>query len=253
MKTRRFALAAIAALSLTAVAAPTLVYSRADDLAATLAAPGRPDADKARDAARHPVELMAFAGIKPGMKVGDFIIGGGYFTRLFSAAVGPTGHVYAYTPAEFIRFNGDYQKSLDAVAALPNVSTLNGSLGAIGFPNDLDLVWTSQNYHDLHLGYMTPAQIAAVDKAIFDSLKPGGVFLVIDHYAPDGTGDSLSKKLHRIDIETVKSELKAAGFVLEGESDVLRNKDDPRTASVFDDSIKGKTDQFVLKFRKPKA
>lgn len=252
MKYRLLA-AAVAALSLAAVAAPSLVLGQDSPLAAILAAPGRPDADKARDAARKPVELLAFAGIKPGDKVGDFIIGGGYFTRLFSAAVGPTGHVWAYTPAEFIRFNGDYRKSLDAVGALPNVTTLDGSLGAIGFPGDLDLVWTSQNYHDLHLGYMKPEQIAAVDKAIFDSLKPGGVFMVIDHYAPDGTGDSLSKKLHRIDIETVKSELKAAGFVLEAESDILRNPADPRTASVFDDSIKGRTDQFVLKFRKPKA
>lgn len=250
---RRFAIAAFAALSLTALAVPTMVSSRAGNLAAALDAPGRPDTDKARDAARKPVELMTFAGVEPGMKIGDFIIGGGYFTRLFSAAVGPEGHVYAYTPAEFIRFNGDYQKSLDSVATLPNVTTLNGSLGKIGFPADLDMVWTSQNYHDMHLGYMTPAQIAAVDKAIFDSLKPGGVFIVIDHYAPDGTGDSLSKKLHRIDIETVKAELKAAGFVLEDSSEVLRNPGDPRTASVFDDSIKGRTDQFVLKFRKPKA
>lgn len=249
----RFAVAAIAALSLAVVTVPTLVAGHPSMLAAALAAPDRPDTDKARDAARKPVELMTFAGVEPGMKIGDFIIGGGYFTRLFSAAVGPTGHVYAYTPAEFIRFNGDYQKSLDSVAKLSNVTPLNGSLGAIGYPGDLDMVWTSQNYHDMHLGYMKPEQIAGVDKAIFDSLKPGGVFLVIDHYAPDGTGDTLSKKLHRIDIETVKTELTAAGFVLEGSSDVLRNPGDPRTASVFDDSIKGKTDQFVLKFRKPKA
>ncbi len=251
MKTR-FAVAALAALSLAVVAAPTIVVSKPGFLAAAVASPVRPDTDKARDAARRPVELLTFAGVKPGMKIGDFIIGGGYFTRLFSAAVGPKGHVYAYTPAEFIKFNGDYQKSLDDVAKLSNVSTLNGSLGAIGFPAGLDMVWTSQNYHDMHLGYMKPEQIAAVDKAIFDSLKPGGVFIVIDHYAPDGTGDTLSNKLHRIDIETVKSELKATGFMLEAQSDILRNKDDPRTASVFDPSIKGKTDQFVLKFRKPR-
>ena len=249
----RIALAALAALTLTVAAVPSLVVSAPDNLAAALNAPGRPDADKARDAARKPVELMAFAGVEPGMKIGDFIIGGGYFTRLFSAAVGEGGHVYAFQPKEFIRFNGDYQKSLDDVAKLSNVTPVAGSLGAVSFPEPLDLVWTSQNYHDLHLGFMKPEQIAALDKAIFDSLKPGGVFLVIDHYAPDGTGDTLSKKLHRIDIETVKSELTAAGFVLEAESDLLRNPTDPRDVSVFDDAIKGKTDQFVLKFRKPKA
>lgn len=252
MKTR-FTLAALAALSLAVVAVPTLVAGKPDAYAAALASPVRTDADKARDAARHPAELLDFAGVKPGDKIGDFVIGGGYFTRIFSAEVGPTGHVYAYQPAEFIKYNPDYQKPLDAVAKLANVTPESFSLGAIAFPEKLDVLWTAQNYHDLHLGQATPAQIAAIDKGLFDSLKPGGVFLVIDHYAPDGTGDTLSSKLHRIDIETVKTELTAAGFVLEAESDVLRNKDDPRTVSVFDPSIQGKTDQFVLKFRKPKV
>lgn len=222
------------------------------NIAAALADAGRPTADSARDAARHPGEILAFAGVKPGDKVGDFIMGGGYFTRIFAGAVGPTGKVYAYQPKEFIQFNGQYGKDVEAAAAAyPNVVGLTNSLGAVSFPEPLDVIFTAQNYHDLHLGFIPAPALAAIDKALFDSLKPGGVLLVIDHYAPDGTGDSLSKKLHRIDIATVKAELIAAGFVLEGESDVLRNTGDPRTASVFDDSIKGKTDQFVLKFRKP--
>lgn len=222
------------------------------NITASLADAGRPDADKARDAARHPAEILAFAGVKPGDRVGDFIIGGGYFTRIFARAVGDEGRVYAFQPSQFILFNSQYGKDLEAVAAAyPNVVPLKASLGDFAPAEKLDLVFTAQNYHDMHLGFMTSGQVAAVNKAVFDALKPGGVYLVIDHAAADGTGTSLSKKLHRIDIATVKAEVEAAGFVLESQSDILRNPDDPRTANVFDGAIKGRTDQFILKFRKP--
>lgn len=224
-----------------------------DNLLSAIADPARPEADRTRDAARHPGELLAFAGVKPGDKVADYIIGGGYFTRILAKAVGPTGKVYAFQPAEFIAFSAKYGENLDTVAkAYPNVVPSKASIGAFSTPEPVDLVITSQNYHDLHLGNATPEQIAAINKRVFEALKPGGVYLVIDHYAADGTGATLSNKLHRIDIATVKSELAAAGFVLEAESPLLRNTADPRTASVFDPAIQGKTDQFVLKFRKPK-
>lgn len=223
------------------------------NITAALADAGRPEKDKARDAARHPGELLVFAGVKPGDKVGDFIIGGGYFTRILAKAVGSAGKVYAFTPAEFIQFNAQYGADLDTVAAAyPNVVPMKVSLGAYAPAEKLDLIFTAQNYHDMHLGFMTPEQVAAVNKSVFEALKPGGVYLVIDHYAKDGTGTADSSKLHRIDIATVKAELTATGFVLEDESALLRLPADPRTASVFDESIKGKTDQFVLKFRKPK-
>ena len=242
-------LAGILALALGAAAMAADVPA---SITAALADAGRPATDTSRDAARHPGELLAFAGVKPGDRVGDFIMGGGYFTRIFAKAVGEGGKVYAYQPKEFIQFNGQYQKSLDAVAAAyPNVTPLNNSLGAVAFPEPLDVVFTAQNYHDLHLGFIPAPALAAIDKAIFDSLKPGGVLIVVDHAAIDGTGDTRSKALHRIDIATVKAEMAAAGFVLEGESEILRNLADPRTASVFDPVIKGQTDQFVLKFRKP--
>ena len=242
-------LAGILALTLGAAAMAADVPA---SITAALADAGRPATDTSRDAARHPGELLAFAGVKPGDRVGDFIMGGGYFTRIFAKAVGEGGKVYAYQPKEFIQFNGQYQKSLDAVAAAyPNVTPLNNSLGAVAFPEPLDVVFTAQNYHDLHLGFIPAPALAAIDKAIFDSLKPGGVLIVVDHAAIDGTGDTRSKALHRIDIATVKAEMAAAGFVLEGESEILRNPADPRTASVFDPVIKGQTDQFVLKFRKP--
>lgn len=222
------------------------------NIATAVANPARPEAQRAADANRHPAELLAFAGVKPGDKVSDFMMGGGYFTRILSGAVGPTGKVYAYQAAEFIGFNPNYAKMQDEAATFaPNIVPVRFSLGAQAFPEPLDLILTAQNYHDLHLGSATPAQIAAINRQMFAALKPGGMLVVIDHSATDGTGDTLSNKLHRIDIATVKSELTAAGFVLEAESDILRNPADPRTASVFDGSIKGKTDQFVLKFRKP--
>lgn len=223
-----------------------------DNMLSAVANPARSEKDKARDAARHPAEILAFAGVKTGDKVGDFLMGGGYFTRIFSGAVGPTGKVYAFQAAEFISFQADYAKWQDETAKFaPNIVPVRSSVGAFAPAEPLDLIFTAQNYHDLHLGYATPAQIAAINAGLFKALKPGGVLLVIDHYAADGTGDTQSNKLHRIDIATVKSELEAAGFKLEATSDILRNPSDPRTASVFDPSIQGKTDQFILKFRKP--
>ncbi|HLY04523.1 MAG TPA: hypothetical protein VKR31_02135, partial [Rhizomicrobium sp.] len=118
-------------------------------------------------------------------------------------------------------------------------------------PEKLDIAWTSQNYHDLHDKFFGPPDINVVNKAVYDSLKPGGVFIVLDHAAEKGSGLRDTDTLHRIDEDTVKKEVEAAGFKFAGESDVLRNPNDPRTAKVFDPSIRGKTDQFILKFRKP--
>lgn len=236
-----------------ALAASAMAAELPANIAAALADPARPEKDRARDAVRHAGELLAFAGVQPGDEVGDFIIGGGYFTRILAKAVGPNGKVYAFQPAEFIAYNKQYGVDLDTVAgAYTNVTPMKASLGAYAPAEKLDLIFTAQNYHDFHLGQAKPEQIAAINRSIFDALKPGGVLLVIDHHAADGAGATLANKLHRIDIATVKSELAAAGFVLEADSDLLRNPADPRTASVFDPAIQGKTDQFVLKFRKPK-
>ncbi len=221
-------------------------------IAAGVANPARPEAQRARDAARKPAEILAFAGVRPGDCVGDLMMGGGYFTRVLSGAVGPEGRVYAFQATEFIAFRADYATLQDQTATFaPNIVPVRASLGAVAFPEPLDLIFTAQNYHDLHLGGAGPGQIAAINRSLFAALKPGGVLLLIDHYAADGSGDRDSNRLHRIDIALVKAELAAAGFVLESESDLLRNPADPRTASVFDPAINGRTDQFVLKFRKP--
>jgi predicted methyltransferase len=241
------ALALAAGLGTSALAAPPA------NIAAALADPARPAAEVARDGARKPGELLALAGIKSGDKVADFVMGGGYFTRILSAAVGPTGHVYAYQPAEFIKFQASYGENLKTVAgAYKNVTPLDASFQQLDLPDGLDAIITVQNYHDLYLKGFPSGTAAKVDAELFKSLKPGGVFLVVDHAALPGTGISAADSLHRIDVEAVKNYLKAAGFTLESESGLLRDAADPHTASVFDASIRGKTDQFVLVFRKPK-
>lgn len=218
---------------------------------AALADPIRTDADRARDTARHAAETLAVAQVAPGQKVVDMIIGGGYFTRLFSAAVGPTGHVTAWQPAEFIGYSPDYAASIAAAAELSNADAIRSPLGAPEFPTGVDLIFTAQNYHDLHMKVFPADTAAKINAAAFAALKPGGIYLVLDHHASAGSGLTAADTLHRIDIEAVKSEVEAAGFMLEAQSDILANPADPMTANVFDASIRGHTSQFLLRFRKP--
>jgi predicted methyltransferase len=237
------------ALALVAGAAQAQVPAH---ITAALADKSRPASDVSRDSGRKAGEIVALTEVKPGGKVADFVIGGGYFTRILASAVGPNGRVYAYQPAEFIAFQKSYGENLKTVAgAYPNVTPLDASFQALDLPDGLDAVITVQNYHDLHLKPFPADTAAKVNTEIFKSLKKGGVFLVVDHEAAAGSGTSAADTLHRIDIEAVKSEVQAAGFRLESESQLLDLPADPRTASVFAPEIRGKTDQFVLKFRKP--
>ena len=218
-------------------------------IAAAVADPARPDADKARDADRKPAETLAFAGVKPGDKIADLLPGGGYFTRIFSKAVGAQGHVFAILPEGAPPARSAAAKAIAADPAYANVTELELPFATFTVPEKLDLVWTSQNYHDLH--NIPGLDLGAVNKAIFAALKPGGVYLVLDHAAAPGTGFTTTNTLHRIDEAAVKTEILAAGFVLDGESPLLRNPADDHSAKVFDPAIRGKTDQFILKFRKP--
>jgi predicted methyltransferase len=239
-----------------ACTAPALAAVPAYDPLA-LAAKDRPAEDTARDAARHTLALLVFSTAKPGDRVLDFMPGGGFFTRLFSHVVGPNGQVFAVIPSELAKL---IPKRAEAIAALakqpeyPNVTavvepTAQTGTAALAKGGALDVVWTSDNYHDVY-GFFGAAQAAALDAAIFKALKPGGVFVVVDHVALAGA-TTAPPKLHRIDPETVKAQVLAAGFVLDSSSDVLRNPADPHTATVFAPAIKGHTDQFALRFRKP--
>jgi predicted methyltransferase len=226
---------------------------------AALADPGRTDADKAQDADRKPGEMVVFAGIKPGMKVVDLIPGAGYFTRVFAKVVGDKGFIYAYQPSnldDYIKKRFSVTEVTTAFLSKPfeaykNVSVLHGPIEKFMVPEQVDLVWTSRNYHDMHDKFFGPADLKVVNKAVFDSLKPGGIFLVLDHAAEPGSGLRDTDTLHRIDEAAVKQEVEAAGFKLAGESKLLRNPADDHKAKVFDATVKGKTDQFILKFRKP--
>ena len=242
------------------VAAVTLVHAAHQVLPAYITAavsdPARPESDTKRDADRKPAECLAFAGVKPGERVADLVPGGGYFTRLFSAVVGPSGRVYAVAPPSRPGAAPDAPPPaapVQALAADPhygNVTVLVQKFDELALPENLDLVWTSRNYHDFH--NIPNVNVVDIDKAILKALKPGGIYIVLDHVAPKGSGFSETSNTHRIDPEAVKTEVVSAGFKYVGASNVLHNPQDPHTEKVFDSSIKDHTDQFILKFEKPK-
>lgn len=244
--TRWAALALLASLSAPTTARP-LPY------AAALAAPTRPAADKTRDAARKPAELLAFARIEPGQTVVDFIMGGGYLTHVLAGAVGPRGRVFAYQPAEFVQYRAAYGTEQDAaVAPYRNVTASRVSLGAIAFPTPVDTIVTVQNYHDLHLKAMPAGMAARVDAALFKALKPGGTLVVVDHVANPGDTVANADTLHRIDPAVLRQEIEAAGFRFDGESQAWRNPSDDHAKLVFDPAVRGKTDQIAYRFVKPR-
>lgn len=242
-------LAASAALLLcaTAHAAP------APAIAAALADPARPAADKARDEGRKAAEVVAFTQLKAGDTVADIYPGAGYYSRIFSRIVGPKGRVYGVVGAP--------SKDTDALGSDPafsNITIAAQPLDQFKPPERLDVIFNSQFFHDLYNPKYGPAGggpdgVAKFDKILFDALKPGGVYIVIDHAGRAGTGYSEINTLHRIEEPVVIKALTDAGFVLEARSDALRNPADSRALMVFDPAIRGKTDQFMLRFRKPKG
>jgi len=236
-------LTACAALALLAVPA---MAAGPGGLAAVVAKTARPEADVARDADRKPAEVMAFAGVRPGAKVAEIAPGGGYFTRLLSAAVGPKGYVYT--------FAGRPSPAVAAIAqATGNVSVGVGKAGDALAPEPVDIVWTTQNYHDFKNAKVGDEDAAAVyNRAAFAALKPGGVYLIGDHQTAKGAGASQTSTLHRIEDAVVIREVEAAGFKLEARSNLLRHPADDHTLKVQESGIRGKTDQFLLRFRKPR-
>jgi predicted methyltransferase len=252
MSCKLLAVAAVAAGLAFAGAASAAAPS---NIAAAVADKGRPAADVARDAERKPQEMLVFAGVKPGMTVVDFLPGGGYFTRIFAKAVGPKGVVYAVYPPP--RAAADPAKpaptpAAETIAADPayaNVKPVKTPLSTPSLPSGVDVFWTSQNYHDLH--NVPGLDMVGFNRAVFAALKPGGIYVVLDHAATPGD-PQVTQTLHRIDPAVVRKEVEAAGFKFDGESPVLRNPADDHTKKVFDPAIRGHTDQFVYRFRKPR-
>jgi predicted methyltransferase len=241
-KTIAFAFALAAALSIGAPAA-----SFAQDYAAIIAAPDRSDADRQADQRRDPVKLLSFTGVKTGMSVLDMGAGGGYSTELMARAVGPSGKVYAqdYEPAPRAKERFDARLKTDAmknvtVVARPFDDPLAADV------HDLDLITFFFFYHDTT--YM-PVDRAAMNKKLYAALKPGGFLVIADHSAKPGQGATVGKTLHRIEEETLKSEVTAAGFKLVAEGDFFRHPEDPRQEPPFRPKVP--VDEFVLKFQKP--
>jgi predicted methyltransferase len=254
MKTRHLLIAAAVIAAAASADAQTARMAETSAARAAVAAADRPAADKARDADRKPAAMVTFAGIKPGDKVADVIPGGGYFTRVFAKVVGPKGHVYAIVPAALAARNPKAADAVNAIAAEPgykNVSVAVVAFSNVPEPGLLDVAWTSQNYHDIYNN--DPAAGAQFAKDMFKALKPGGVFVVVDHAAAAGTSDDAAKPLHRIDPAKIRAQVTTAGFVFEGQSDAVANSADMHDKPVFDPALRGKTDQFALKFRKPRA
>lgn len=221
------------------------------DLAAVLDAGSRSAEDRARDAGRKPAEVLEFLGIEPGIDVIDLMAAGGWYSEVLSLAVGPDGSVTAQNPPFMLAFrDGAYGTALDERIGdrLSNVTRLNSTWEELAAGGEqYDFALSALNMHDTY--YMqSPAQSAAFATAVFAALRPGGIFGVIDHV---GNPDGDNKTLHRIDKDLAISILTSAGFVLEDESDMLANPDDDHMTGVFSEGIRGKTDRFLLRLRKP--
>ena len=237
---------------LTTAAMPAAAAVTSPAIAAAVVDTGRPDKERALDAGRKPAELLSFIHLKSGQKVVD-IFPGAYWDRMFSKVVGAKGSVTMWQSVEMAKAE---EEKLPAdgshpLAGYTNVTAMSGPINAFSTPRPVDVVWMRQNYHDLYDKFMGPADVPAFNLAVFKALKHGGVYVIIDHSAPDGSGLAATDTTHRIDSAVVKKDMATAGFVFAGESNVLRNPADARDKLVFDKTIRGKTDQFVYLFRKP--
>jgi predicted methyltransferase len=216
----------------------------------TAAPASAPSAAPTLDPAWKVPEVIAFIGVKQGDKVADIV--GGRLTASLARAVGPTGKVYAVETAEVVKVHPQVLDMMHSLSTQsPNVIVSDDPV-ASALPAGLDAVVIRQNYHDLYDKFMGPADVPAFNKAVFAALKPGGVYVVLDHAAAAGSGISATDTLHRIDPARVKEDVLAAGFKLDAESSILANASDDHTKNVFDPSVRGHTDQFLYRFKKPK-
>lgn len=223
------------------------------DIAAAVADPTRPAEHRARDVDRRPAAVLAFAfpGPVDGLAVADLVPGGGYYTAILSRMVGEAGRVHAVNPERIFEHFPQAREGFPAYLKedpRTNVTYSVQRLDELLLPSGLDGAMMVLYYHDM---LWTGVDRSEMNRRVFAALKPGGVFLVVDHHAPPGSAEAVSRTLHRMDAAIVLEEVPRAGFEFAGESDILSHPTDPRTASVFDADIRGRTDRFVYLFRKP--
>jgi predicted methyltransferase len=224
--------------------------------AAALKNPSRPEADLERDAGRHPAEVLEFFGIDSGATVLDMFSGGGYYTEMLAHVVGDNGHVVSHMNKALLAFSGDEFEARHADNRLPNVEVLMAENNELDLEVDqFDAIIVTLNYHDLYWESeeynWAKIEVENFLAELVESMKPGATLGIVDHYAAAGAPSETGSTLHRIDRGIVIAEVEAAGLILDGESDLLRNTDDDRSKSVFDPEIRGKTDRFILRFKKP--
>jgi predicted methyltransferase len=246
----RLAFLTIPFLAIAPIACHGAQSSPSQTSAQAVADSARPASFKAADALRKPAETLTFSGVRPGMTVGEFYPAGGYFTRMLSDVVGPSGHIYAIENAGWSDSVKD-DRTMLAEGKWTNVSLDVQPFGTVKFPRPLDLAWVTQNYHDLKIAKYGKVDTIAFDRAVYDALKPGGTFFVLDHQGWPGMTETDIEKVHRIDKAQVIREVTSVGFTLAGEGAFLHRPADDHHMSIFDPQIRGHTDQYALKFVKP--
>jgi predicted methyltransferase len=254
-------LAVSVAVGLTAL--PAFAQKPTAAVTAAVADKGRPEADTKRDADRKPAEIVAFAGVKPGQSVEELFPGGGYYTRILSKVIGPRGKMFLVTPEQMkdrarpappgqTPAPTPGQASDTLAKEVGNATVVWQPADSPMAPEKVDVVWSTDNYHDYRNPGFGGVDMAKFNKAVFDSLKPGGVYIIEDYEAAPGAGASHTNDLHRIESATVKKEVEAAGFRFDSQSDALKNPMDDHTLAIFNPMVRGHADQYVLKFVKPK-
>jgi predicted methyltransferase len=230
----------------------TAALADKDPIATAVANPTRPQSDRDSDTLRNPAATLAFAGIKPGMVVGELYPCGGYFSRMLSNVVGAKGKIFGL---ETTRWKGclPADQKMAAESGRENLSISAAPFGEFSLPEKVDLFWITQNYHDLHIKAYGAVDMMTFNRHVFESLKPGGTYFILDHQANPGLSAEDIAKFHRIEKTQVIREVTAAGFKLVAEGDFLHRAGDDHTKPIFDPTIRGKTDQYALKFEKPRT
>jgi predicted methyltransferase len=240
----------LAAAALIFAAGNVLAAETPNFVTAAVTDASRPKEDTDADVLRDPGDTLTFAGVKPGMVVGELFPGGGYFTRMISDVVGPNGKVYGLENAGW-KDAVSADQALLAGPGLKNVALDVEPFGHFKLPEKIDLFWITQNYHDLHIAKYGAVDMATFNKQVFNALKPGGIYFVLDHEANRGATPEQIAALHRIEKAQVIAEVTSAGFKLVAEGKFLNRSGDDHTKTIFDPSIRGKTDQYALKFVRP--